>query len=224
MSGRIKLIVALMLFAGLATAAIMLPIPGPAELRTWAAGNGPVTALVFLLAYSILTVTPIPRTVFNLAAGLMLGDVVGIVVAIVATTIASGLAFGLARLLGRDLVSRHLHRTSVSAVNARLSDGGVLAIASLRLIPIVPFALMSYCCGVSSVRFRPYLLGTALGSLPGTIAVVLLGDALTGNTPPALLACYGVFAVLGAAGLVRVFRKRAAVASQPEYAASTPSG
>src|SRR4030081_2665978 len=136
MFGRTKLIVALALLAGLVTAAIALPIPGPAELRTWAAGNGPVTALVFLLAYSVLTVTPIPRPVFNLAAGLLLGDVAGIVVAIVATTIASGLAFGLARLLGRDLVSRYLHRASLSAVNARLSGGGVLAIASLRLIPV----------------------------------------------------------------------------------------
>jgi uncharacterized membrane protein YdjX (TVP38/TMEM64 family) len=225
MSGRTKLIVALTLLAGLVTAAITLPIPSPAELRTWTAGNnGLVTALVFLLAYSVLTVAPIPRTVFNLAAGLLLGDVVGIVVAVVATTIASGLAFGLARLLGRDLVSRHLHRTSVRTVNERLSGGGVLAIASLRLIPVVPFAPMCYCCGVSSVRSGPYLVGTALGSLPGTIAVVLLGDALTGNTPPALLACYGVFAVLGAIGLVRVFRKRAAAAPQPEYAASTPSG
>jgi uncharacterized membrane protein YdjX (TVP38/TMEM64 family) len=224
MSGRTKLIVALTLLAGLVTAAITLPLPSPAELRTWTAGNGLVTALVFLLAYSVLTVAPIPRTVFNLAAGLLLGDVVGIVVAVVATTIASGLAFGLARLLGRDLVSRHLHRTSVRTVNERLSGGGVLAIASLRLIPVVPFAPMCYCCGVSSVRPGPYLVGTALGSLPGTIAVVLLGDALTGNTPPALLACYGVFAVLGAIGLVRVFRKRAAAVRQPEYAASTPSG
>jgi uncharacterized membrane protein YdjX (TVP38/TMEM64 family) len=89
---------------------------------------------------------------------------------------------------------------------------------------MVPFAPMCYCCGVSSVRPGPYLVGTALGSLPGTIAVVLLGDALTGNTPPALLACYGIFAVLGAIGLVRVFRKRAAAVPQPEYAASTPSG
>jgi uncharacterized membrane protein YdjX (TVP38/TMEM64 family) len=223
MSGRTKLILALTLLGLAVAAAIALPIPGPAELRTWAIGNGPATALLLFVAYSVLTVAPIPRTVFNLAAGLLLGNLAGIAVAIVATTVASSLAFGLARLLGRDLVSRHLHRKSVRAVNERLSGGGVLAITSLRLIPVVPFAPMSYCCGVSSVRFGPYLLGTALGSLPGTIAIVLLGDALTGDTPPELLACYGVFAVLGAIGLVRVFRKRAADPPQPEYAASTPS-
>jgi uncharacterized membrane protein YdjX (TVP38/TMEM64 family) len=218
MSGRTKLIVALTLLAVAVVAALMLPIPAPAELRTWATGNGTTTALLFLLAYSVLAVVPIPRTVFNLAAGLLLGNLVGITVAVAATAIAASLAFGLARLLGRDLVSRHLHRTWVRTVNERLSGGGVLAITSLRLIPMVPFAPMNYCCGISSVRFGPYLLGTVVGSLPGTVAVVLLGDALTGNTPPELLACYGVFAILGAIGLVKVFRKRKAVDPQPEYA------
>ncbi|MCU1682446.1 MAG: hypothetical protein JWQ81_3185 [Amycolatopsis sp.] len=224
MSGRLKLIVALALLAVLVTAAFVLPVPSPAELRTWAGGHGVSTALLLLVAYSLLTVIPIPRTVFNLAAGLLLGNFVGIVVAIVATTIASGLAFGLARLLGRDLVSRHLHRKSVRAVNDRLSGGGVLAITSLRLIPVVPFAPLSYCCGISSVRLGPYLLGTALGSLPGTVAVVILGDALTGDTPPALLACYGVFALVGAVGLVKVLRTRVPAPAEPELADSTPAG
>jgi uncharacterized membrane protein YdjX (TVP38/TMEM64 family) len=219
MSGRTKLIVALPLLAVAVVAAFVLPIPTPAELRTWATGNATTTALLLLLAYSVLAVFPIPRTFFNLAAGLLLGNLVGITVAMAATAIAASLAFGLARLLGRDLVSRHLHRKWVRTVNERLSEGGVLAITSLRLIPMAPFAPLNYCCGISLVRFGPYLLGTALGSLPGTVAVVLLGDALTGNTPPELLACYGVFAILGTIGLVKVFRKREAVEPQPEYAA-----
>src|ERR1700704_6689105 len=124
MSGRTKMISALALLVLLVAAAIVLPIPSPAELRSWASGHGPATTLLFLLAYSVLTVAPIPRTVFNLAAGLILCDVGGILVAMVATTASSGLGFGLARVLGRDLVSRHLHRTSVRAVNQRLSGGG----------------------------------------------------------------------------------------------------
>jgi uncharacterized membrane protein YdjX (TVP38/TMEM64 family) len=223
MSGRSKTISALTLLVFLVAAAMLLPIPSPAALRSWASGHGPATTVLFLLAYSVLTVAPIPRTVFNLAAGLLLGDVAGILVAMVATTAASGLAFGLARVLGRDLVSRHLHRTSVRAVNQRLSGGGVLAITSLRLIPVVPFAPLNYCCGVSSIRLWPYLLGTALGSIPGTVSIVVLGDALTGNTPPALLGCYAIFTILGMIGLLRVTRRRLPVATDPERTAATPA-
>lgn len=224
MSGRAKLILALTLLAAFVAAAVLLPIPGPADLRSWAEATGPATPLVLLVAYSLLTVVPIPRTVFNLAAGLLVGTAAGIAIGLVATTIASGLSFGLARALGRDLVTRHLERRSVRAVNDRLSDGGVLAITSLRLIPVVPFAPLSYLCGVSSVRLIPYLTGTLLGSVPGTVAVVVLGDALTGDTPPALLACYGVFAAIGAIGLVRVFKKRAPAVTEPEPEPSVPAG
>ena len=51
--------------------------------------------------------------------------------------------------------------------------------------------------------------------MPGTVAVVVLGDALTGDTPPALLACYAVFAAAGAIGLVKVFKKRAPAEPEP---------
>jgi uncharacterized membrane protein YdjX (TVP38/TMEM64 family) len=223
-SGRTKLIVAFAVLALFAAAAVLLPIPGPAELRAWAAATGPATPLILFVAYSLLTVVPIPRTVFNLAAGLLVGTAAGIAIGLVATTIAAGLSFGLARLLGRDLVTRHLHRSAVRTVNDRLSGGGVLAVTSLRLIPVVPFAPFSYLCGVSSVRLTPYLAGTLLGSVPGTVAVVVLGDALTGDTPPALLACYGVFALAGAIGLVRVFRKRAPAAPVPEPEPAGPAG
>ncbi|MEV4057604.1 TVP38/TMEM64 family protein [Amycolatopsis sp. NPDC049688] len=215
MSGRTKLICALAVLALFAAAAVLLPIPGPAELRAWAATTGPATPLVLLVAYSLLTVAPIPRTVFNLAAGLLVGTTAGIAIGLVATTIAAALSFGLARALGRDLVTRHLHRSAVRTVNDRLAGGGTLAVTSLRLIPVVPFAPFSYLCGVSSVRLAPYLAGTLLGSVPGTVAVVVLGDALTGDTPPALLACYGVFALAGAIGLVKVFKKRAPAEAGP---------
>ncbi|MBB4684730.1 TVP38/TMEM64 family protein [Amycolatopsis jiangsuensis] len=222
MSGRTKLLLALAVLAVLAAAAVWLPIPGPAQLRQWAVATGPATPVVLLVAYSLLAVAPIPRTVFNLAAGLLVGSFAGVVIALVATTIAAGLSFGLARVLGRDLVTRHLHRAPVRIVNERLSGGGTLAVTSLRLIPVVPFAPLSYLCGVSSVKLLPFLAGTALGSVPGTIAVVVFADALTGDTPPALLASYAVFAAAGVAGLLRVLRRRTPAAA-PEEPARSPA-
>ncbi|RJQ85237.1 TVP38/TMEM64 family protein [Amycolatopsis panacis] len=218
MSGRTKLLLALAVLVVLAAAAVWLPVPGPAQLRQWAAETGSATPLVLLVAYSLLTVAPIPRTVFNLAAGLLVGSVAGVLIALVATTIAAGLSFGLARVLGRDVITRHLHRAPVRVVNERLAGGGVLAVTSLRLIPVVPFAPLSYLCGVSSVNLVPYLAGTLLGSVPGTIAVVVFADALTGDTPPALLASYAIFAAAGLAGLLYGLRRRTPATAAEEHA------
>lgn len=205
-AGRTKIVVAVVLVAAFAVAALTLPLPSPAGVRAWADEAGTAAALLLLAAYALLTVAPIPRTVFNLAAGLLLGEALGVAVAITATAVSACLGFLLARALGRDFVTRHLHRAPVRTVHDRLTGGGALAVASLRLIPVVPFAPLSYCCGVFSLGLGPYLAGTVVGSLPGTVAVVVLGDALTGTTPPALLVCYVVFALLGAIGLLRAIR------------------
>lgn len=205
---RVGVLLAVVLVAALVVAAFVLPVPDPAQLRTWAAGAGAAAPALMFLAYVVATLVPIPRTVFSLASGLLFGPVVGVAVALVATAVSGLLSFALARSLGRRIVARHLTRASVRTVDERLTSGGWLAVASLRLIPAVPFLPTNYACGLSSVRTRPYLAGTMAGSVPGTIAAVVLGDTLTGGTPPALLAVYGVLALAGAAGLWFAIRRQ----------------
>ena len=199
------------LLAALVVAAFVVPVPSPAELRAWVTGAGVAAPLLMFAAYVAATLVPIPRTVFSLASGLLLGPVVGVAVALTATAVSALVSFALARSLGRRLVGRHLERERVRAVDERLSGGGWLAVASLRIIPAIPFLPTNYACGLSSVRARPYLAGTMIGSLPGTAAAVALGDTLTGTTPPALLAVYAVLAVAGAAGLWFAIRRRPAL-------------
>lgn len=196
------------LLAALVVAAFTLPVPAPADLRTWALAAGSAAPALMFFTYVVATIVPIPRTVFNLASGLLLGPVVGFVVASAATAVSGMLGFALARWVGRGMVARHLDRAAVRTVDERLAGGGWLAVASLRLIPVVPFAPLNYCCGLSSVRSMPYLAGTAIGSIPGTIAAVLLGDTLTGSTPPIMLAVYAACAIAGATGFWLAVRRR----------------
>ena len=176
----------------------VVPLPTPVEVRDTAASFGWATPVVLLVAYTVLTVPPVPRTVFNLSVGLVLGNLWGIVIAMVATTLSAWIAFLLSRGLLRRWIEPHLERAVLRTVNARLSGSGFAGVLSLRLIPMVPFSAMNYCCGVSEMRVLPYLAGTFVGSIPGTVAAVLLGDALTGRTSPVLLGTYGALAVLGA--------------------------
>jgi uncharacterized membrane protein YdjX (TVP38/TMEM64 family) len=74
----------------------------------------------------------------------------------------------------------------------------------------VPFSVLNYCSALSSIRFHQYLAGT-VGVLPGTVAVVVLGDALTGTTSPALLAVSLTGAAIGMIGLIVEARSPASV-------------
>ncbi|MGO4614240.1 TVP38/TMEM64 family protein [Nocardia sp. 2YAB30] len=188
--------------AALFIAAMLVPLPSPRQIQDWATSIGPIFPLLFFAVHALVTVAPIPRTVFTVSAGLLFGPLLGSTLAVGATTISAALAILLVRALDRDQVASRLTHPAVRAIDDRLRRRGWLAVGSLRLIAAVPFSVINYCCGLSSIRFWPYLIATVLGVLPGTIGTVILGDALTGTTHPAMLALSGVCLAVGVIGLV----------------------
>lgn len=202
-----RLLLAALTIAGLAVAALLVPVPSPTDIRSWADAAGPFAVVLFVLATALITVAPVPRTVFTLTAGLLFGPLGGVAAALLATTISALLAFGLVRSLGRDLVAPLLDRSTLRSIDRRLRRRGWLAVASLRLIPLVPFSVLNYCSALSSIRWRHYMVGT-VGVVPGTVAMVLLGDALAGTTSPTLIAVAMLCAAAGVVGLLVDARTR----------------
>ncbi|KAA0023598.1 TVP38/TMEM64 family protein [Antrihabitans cavernicola] len=197
-----RLIAVVVACIALFVAAALVPHPSVDQIRSWADSVGPTFPLLFFVAHALITVAPFPRTVFTLSAGVLFGAVTGIIVAVSATAVSAVLALLLVRAIGRDAFASRLTHPAVRAIDTRLARRGWLAVGSLRLIAPVPFSLVNYCCGVSSIRMAPYLLATIVGVIPGTIGIVVLGDALTGRTDPALLVLSGVCIAIGVAGLI----------------------
>ncbi|RSM91610.1 TVP38/TMEM64 family protein [Kibdelosporangium aridum] len=190
--------------AGVAIFAAAFLVPGlPVEqVRAWTDAAGPLAPLMFVVIHIVVTILPFPRAVFTLSAGLLFGPVLGIVLAVVAATVSAVLAFLAVRALGRERIAGRLTHPAVRNIDRRLERRGWLAVGSLRLIAAVPFAIVNYCAGLSSVRVLPYVLATVIGILPSTISAAILGDALTGETDPVLLIVSGVFIALGVVGLI----------------------
>ena len=51
---------------------------------------------------------------------------------------------------------------------------GVAAVVA-RLTPVLPFTIVNYGAGVSAVPRRDFLVGTAVGIVPGTVGYAALG-------------------------------------------------
>lgn len=186
-----------------------LPLPTPVQMRDWAQSVGPWFPLAFLAAHIIVTVVPVPRTAFTLAAGLLFGPLLGVAIAVVASAASAMIAMLLVRAAGWRL-NRLVRHRSIDTVEERLRQRGWLAILSLRLIPAVPFSALNYAAGASSVRVLPYAVATAAGLLPGTTAVVVLGDALAGHISALLYLVSAITSALGLTGLIieiRNFRR-----------------
>ena len=185
--------------------ALFVPLPTAVQLRDWATSLGPWFPLAFLIAHTVVTVFPFPRTAFTLASGLLFGPVLGVVIAVTASTASALLALLLVRAAGWQL-NRLVTHPALESVDDRLRIRGWPAVLSLRLIPAVPFSVLNYAAGASAVRVWPYLAATFVGVLPGTAAVVVLGDALTGTVSPLLMVVSLCTAAVGLAGLVYEFR------------------
>jgi uncharacterized membrane protein YdjX (TVP38/TMEM64 family) len=213
-SGRARWVILAVLLVGVVVAALLVPLPTALELRDRVRDLGAWAPLTFLLAHTVVTTTPIPRTAFSLAAGLLFGPWPALALCLVASTVSAAAGFGISRRLGGRAV-RRLGPGRVRMLESRLSSRGVLSVLSARLVPMIPFAPLNYTFGVTTVRWRHYLVGTAIGLVPGTTAVVLLGDAVTGTLSPTLLV---IFVVSGAVGLAGVALCARPTAEAPEDA------
>jgi uncharacterized membrane protein YdjX (TVP38/TMEM64 family) len=220
-----RIVVTGTVMAILVAVALVVPLPSAVQLRDWSTSMGPWFPLAFLAAHIVVTVLPFPRTAFTLAAGLLFGPVLGVTLAAAASTASAVIALVLVRAAGWQL-SRLVRHQAVETLDTRLRDRGWVAVMSLRLIPAAPFSVVNYAAGASAVRVLPYTLATVAGLLPGTAAVVILGDALTGHVSPLLLLvslCTGVVGIALLAYEIRHHRRHGSAPATDKNDAAEPA-
>jgi len=137
---------------------------------------GDVGVLYFGLIYVAAEVLAIPAIPLTASAGYLFGVQEGTAVVLFAGTVASAISFWIGRTLLRRRVEAALRdKPKFRAVDRAIGKQGFKLMVLLRLSPIFPFALSNYLYGATSVRFWPFVSGTALGFLPGTAAYVYTG-------------------------------------------------
>lgn len=150
--------------------------PSSADVRRAVHGAGWLGPLAFVAIYIGWTVLLLPGVVPTLAGGALFGLVVGSALTLIGAVIGATLAFMIGRRLGRAQVQELASRRGVR-FDGWLRNRGFLALLYARLVPIVPFNLLNYAAGVAGMSTRSYVIATAVGIVPGTIAYTALGSA-----------------------------------------------
>jgi uncharacterized membrane protein YdjX (TVP38/TMEM64 family) len=201
----IRLGILLVLVAAAAVAALLFPLPPVEEIRSYFGTAGWWGPAAFILGYAVLTLAPVPKNVLSVAAGLVFGFAGGIAVVFIAAILGSVAAFWLGRWLGREAVEKFTG-ARVEKVDKLLRRRGLAAMIGARLVPVLPFTAINYTAGLTSTRWWPYFLGTAIGILPGTVSFVTLGAF--GLQPGwQLNLALGALGILTVAGLVAAVRR-----------------
>jgi uncharacterized membrane protein YdjX (TVP38/TMEM64 family) len=193
--------------AGLAVALLALPalsagaLGGQRLLSAADPFNGlpaPLAAILFLACYAGATVALVPKPLLNLAAGAWFGLTEGLVLAVAATTLGAVASFAVARRLGREALRPWLRARVWQLLDRELTDHSFRAVLTMRLIPLLPFAVVNYSTGLGGTRLRPFVAATALGVVPGTAALVLAGATASAPNPAGTWASLAALALLGA--------------------------
>lgn len=188
-------------------AVFVVGLPDADTLRTSFAGHGWLGVAAFIGLYVVLSLTPFPASALTIVAGISFGLVEGLVVVVVAATLGAVAAFYLGRMLGRDAV-RGMASGRLDSLDALLGRRGLLSVMLVRMVPIFPFAVVNYASGLTAVKVRDYVLGTAIGIVPVSAAYVAVG-AYSGSpgSLPFVLAVVSLV-VVTAIGLLAVRRRR----------------
>jgi len=168
---------------------------------------------IVLLAFAVGSIVSFPILVLIGATVLALGPWLGFVCAAIGTMLAATVTFSLGRTIGRRPLRRWLGRRA-QLLERRLERRGIVAVALIRKVPIVPFTLVNMLVGASGVSYRDFIVGTAIGMLPGIAAFAIVGgraaELWTNPTPTnvALAIAAVLLWIAVVLGLQRVMNRR----------------
>ncbi|MCC6609774.1 MAG: TVP38/TMEM64 family protein [Burkholderiales bacterium] len=170
--------------------------------------DSPAAPLWVLGAYIVASLTAVPLVLLAVATTLVFGPLAALGAALVGGSTGGVLGFALGRALGRGAV-RDLAGARVNELSRRLARRGVLAVITARVLPLAPFMVVNLVIGASHIRWRDFLVGNALGVLPGTLAVALLSDSLVATVrEPSAAALASLAAVAAASAVAGVVTRR----------------
>lgn len=149
-------------------------IPELPVLRDQIEGFGWLSWLVFIAAYAVVGLTPIPISLMALTGGVLFGPVAGTLLSVAGSMLGNTGAYGIARGLGKETVLRLLgsHRRTVEK---RLASAGFETLFALRVMPGLPYWPVNYGAGALGVRFSPFVTSSLIASIPGQASLVSVG-------------------------------------------------
>jgi phospholipase D1/2 len=149
------------------------------KITAWAIAlrSNPSRVSIILGAYLIGSIISLPITLLILATALVFGPVAGIIYSFIGCMIGAGVTYALGYFLGRDFI-RQLIGAKWKALERKINQTGILAVAALRTIPIAPFTIVNIISGAFQVPIRDYVLGSLLGLAPGIIITNLFAHQL----------------------------------------------
>jgi len=142
------------------------------KLGAFVQDSGFWAPLMFIAIYAAGVSLFVPATVFTTAGAAIFGPYWGFLYAWVGALLGASSAFFIGRYLGRDFAAS-LIGERLKKYDDTIARNGFATVLYLRLV-YMPFTPMNFGMGLTSVRFREYFWGTALGIIVATFIIAFI--------------------------------------------------
>lgn len=133
--------------------------------------------LAFIGIYIAATAFMVPASALTIGGGFLFGTAIGAPATVTGATIGALILFLAAKSsIGETLKS--IAGPFIGKMEKGFNENALSYLFTLRLIPVVPFAVANIAPAVLGAKFKDYFLSTALGIIPGTVAYSLIGNGL----------------------------------------------
>ncbi len=164
------------------------------ELGFW----GPLLILALAVLHAVVFY---PAEIVDAAAGFAYGFFPALFLVMAGWLLNGAICWAIGRSIARPLLDRWFGEQRFERVESSIERGGPTLLIAMRLIPILPFSIVSYAAGAARVPIWRFLWTTVLGYLPITMISVYFGTRLEGlslTDPLVLASALALLALLGA--------------------------
>ena len=133
---------------------------------------GPV---FYIVIYALRPLIFFPATVLTLLGGFLFGPI-GILWTIIGSNASALVAYTVGRYFGTGVLEGEEETNVIQKYTQRMRQNSFETVLIMRLL-FLPYDLVNYAAGFLKIRWQPFILATAIGSIPGTISFVLLAGS-----------------------------------------------
>lgn len=134
--------------------------------------ESPARHFYLLGAYVIGSILLVPITLLILVTAIVFGAMLGSLYSFIGCVAGALATYAIGYFLGKDFVQK-IAGSKWRGIEKKIGQTGIIAVATLRLLPVAPFTVVNIVSGAFKVPLRHYVVGSTLGLLPGILVTNL---------------------------------------------------
>lgn len=150
-----------------------------ALLLSWTQNHFFLSAVLFMVCYTLAVAISIPGAVFlTLAGGFLFGIFLGLVLVVFSATLGASILFFAVRTSLGQWFAQRASGGWVERMRLGFQRHAFSYLLTLRLLPLFPFWVVNIVSALLNVDTKTFIGATLIGIIPGAFVYVLLGNGL----------------------------------------------